>query len=111
MKIPRSDSQVNEKISINYEHLFTVCLSKYSTSSISEIFFLSIMARWIKNKDGAAAMTSYARMQFTEMSELERDALTRALLRYCELDTMAMVMIMEAWLDWCGESEKLKQVG
>ena len=24
----------------------------------------------------------------------------QALLRYCELDTFAIVMIMEAWLEW-----------
>jgi hypothetical protein len=62
-------------------------------------------------KDGGAAMTAYARMQFSEMSDSERNALTNALLRYCELDTMAMVMIMEAWIDWCGMEEKLKKVG
>ena len=64
-----------------------------------------------KLKDGGAAMTAFARMQFTEMSEIERDSLRKALLRYCELDTMAMVMIMEAWLDWCGMEESLKKAG
>ena len=47
--------------------------------------------------DGGAALTAYGRMQFSEMSTLEREELTSALLRYCELDTMAMVMIFEAW--------------
>jgi hypothetical protein len=51
-------------------------------------------------KDGAAAMTAYARMQFEEMGEAERRHLHDALLRYCELDTMAMVMIYEGWKDW-----------
>lgn len=51
--------------------------------------------------DGGAAMIAYARMQFTEMSQEERDRIKRALLRYCELDTFAMVMIYEAWKDWC----------
>lgn len=36
-------------------------------------------------------------MQFSEMSALERQELTNALLRYCELDTLAMVMIAEAF--------------
>ena len=49
---------------------------------------------------GAAALTAYGRMQFTEMSEYERNELSNALLRYCELDTFAMVMIVEAWMDW-----------
>ncbi len=47
-------------------------------------------------KDGAAAMTAYQRLQFTTMSERERQAINSALLRYCELDTLAMVMIWEA---------------
>lgn len=46
-------------------------------------------------RDGGAAMTAYARMQFTEMSDLERNELASALLKYCELDTLAMVMIYE----------------
>ena len=49
--------------------------------------------------DGGAAMTSWAFMQFAEMSDAERNNIADALKRYCELDTMAMVMIMEAWLD------------
>jgi hypothetical protein len=64
-----------------------------------------------KLKDGGAAMTAYARMQFCEMSPSEREALKNALLRYCELDTMAMVMIMEAWMDWCKRSATLKKAG
>lgn len=47
--------------------------------------------------DGAAAMTAYARLQFTDMPEGERRALQAALLRYCELDTFAMVLIWEHW--------------
>jgi len=49
-------------------------------------------------KDGSGAMIAYARMQFTEMCDIERQAIVNALLRYCELDTLAMVMIVEAWL-------------
>ena len=48
-------------------------------------------------KDGGAAMTAYAKMQFEKMSDYERNVLTDSLLKYCELDTMAMVMIYEAW--------------
>ncbi|MBL7672055.1 MAG: DUF2779 domain-containing protein [Bdellovibrionaceae bacterium] len=47
--------------------------------------------------DGGAAMTAYARMQFTEMSEAECESICKALLKYCELDTFAMVMIYEYW--------------
>lgn len=45
--------------------------------------------------NGGAAMTAWAYMQFTEMSQEERDAITRALKCYCELDTLAMVFIWE----------------
>ena len=50
-------------------------------------------------RDGGAAMTAYARMQFEEMAERERQEIRAALLRYCELDTLAMVVIYEAWRD------------
>jgi hypothetical protein len=48
-------------------------------------------------RDGAAAMTAYGKLQFEEMSDVERSAIQLALLRYCELDTLAMVMIYEGW--------------
>ncbi len=47
--------------------------------------------------NGGAAMTAWAYMQMEEMSEAERDGLAEALKCYCELDTMAMVMIWEGW--------------
>jgi len=51
-------------------------------------------------REGGAAMTAYARLQFEEMTELERTAIQKALLKYCELDTLAMVMLYEAWREW-----------
>ena len=53
-----------------------------------------------KLADGGAALTAYARMQFEEMSDYEREEIRIALLKYCELDTMAMVMIYEAWREF-----------
>jgi len=50
-------------------------------------------------KEGGAALTAYARMQFEEMSDYERKEIEKALLKYCELDTLAMVMIYEGWRD------------
>lgn len=47
--------------------------------------------------DGGAAMTAYSRMQFTQMSKEETNRVAKALLKYCELDTFAMVMIFEYW--------------
>lgn len=52
--------------------------------------------------DGGAAMTAYARMQFTEMTDLECEKVSKALLKYCELDTFAMVMIYEYWKNEMG---------
>lgn len=49
--------------------------------------------------DGGAAMTAWAYMQFAEMSETERNAIAGMLKQYCELDTLAMVMILEFMLD------------
>ena len=42
-------------------------------------------------KQGGAAMTAFARLQFEEMSDYERQAINVGLKKYCELDTMAMV--------------------
>ncbi len=48
-------------------------------------------------EQGGAAMVAWARMQFTEMQQEERKAIIKGLLRYCELDTLAMEMIWEHW--------------
>lgn len=48
-------------------------------------------------REGAAAMVAYARLQFEDLSGSQRQAIQNALLRYCELDTLAMVMAVQAW--------------
>ena len=48
-------------------------------------------------QEGGAAMTAYARMQFVSITATERDSIVQGLLRYCELDTLAMVMLWEYW--------------
>jgi succinate dehydrogenase flavin-adding protein (antitoxin of CptAB toxin-antitoxin module) len=48
-------------------------------------------------REGGAAMTAYAQMQFTQMPDDERQRYCAALLRYCELDTLAMVFLFEYW--------------
>lgn len=45
--------------------------------------------------NGGAAMTAYALMQFSVMSDDERKKITEALLRYCKLDTAAMVWVFQ----------------
>lgn len=52
-------------------------------------------------REGGAAMAAYARLQFEDMPEAQRSAIKAALLRYCELDTLAMVMAVQAWMHWC----------
>jgi len=45
--------------------------------------------------DGGAALTAYAKLQYQDMTDKERNEITSGLLKYCELDTLAMVMIYE----------------
>lgn len=45
--------------------------------------------------DGGAALTAYGKMQYTDITDAELNELSAALLKYCELDTLAMVMIFE----------------
>jgi hypothetical protein len=53
--------------------------------------------------NGAAAMTAYARLQFMHIADSDRSDLEAALLRYCELDTLAMVLIWEHWMNLLGQ--------
>ena len=47
--------------------------------------------------DGGSAMTAYNFLQFSEIPENQRQSIRDSLYRYCELDTMAMVMLLEGW--------------
>jgi hypothetical protein len=49
---------------------------------------------------GGAATTAYARLQFENLDNNVREKTEQALKKYCELDTFAMVMIVEAWREW-----------
>jgi hypothetical protein len=60
--------------------------------------FLSIEE--LEINDGGAALAAFSRLQFEDLTSADRDKIKEALLRYCELDTFAMVMIVEAWKDW-----------
>ena len=62
-----------------------------------------------KISDGGAAMTAYERLQFEDMPEEVRREIEKGLLKYCELDTLAMVMIYEAWADMVEKSLALSQ--
>ena len=51
--------------------------------------------------DGGAALFAYAHLQDAAVPEVERTETRAALLRYCELDTLAMVMIYECFKELC----------
>jgi len=50
--------------------------------------------------EGGAAAMAFGRLQFEDLADQDRKRIKSALLRYCELDTLAMVMIYEAWRGW-----------
>lgn len=50
-----------------------------------------------KLANGGDAMVAYAKLQYSQMKDDERNAVINGLLKYCELDTLAMVMIWEHW--------------
>jgi len=58
--------------------------------SLSEIASIS---------DGGAALAAYGKLQYTDMQQAEIDEIQKALLKYCELDTLAIVMIYEHFLE------------
>ncbi|ALM21990.1 hypothetical protein AAT17_12480 [Nonlabens sp. MIC269] len=51
--------------------------------------------------DGGAALFAYSHLQDPFVSDSERKETRAALLRYCELDTLAMVMIYEHFKELC----------
>ena len=51
-------------------------------------------------QEGGAAMAAYATLQSGRLTSAQSTALQQALLRYCELDTLAMVMAVQAWMAW-----------
>jgi hypothetical protein len=47
---------------------------------------------------GGAASNAYLRLQFEDLRDDERAALRNGLLRYCELDTLAMGFVLQSWI-------------
>ncbi|MGV1045397.1 DUF2779 domain-containing protein [Limnohabitans sp.] len=52
---------------------------------------------------GGLAMTAYNYTQFACLEDRERQSIERALLRYCELDTLAMVMLVQGLMELRGK--------
>lgn len=55
--------------------------------------------------EGGAAAAAYARLQFEDLDPNARERVKSALLRYCELDTLAMVMVVQAWRGFVDDSK------
>lgn len=53
--------------------------------------------------NGGSALIAYSKLQFQEMTDAERLEIRQALLMYCELDTLAMVMIYEFFRESIGQ--------
>jgi hypothetical protein len=64
----------------------------FSNEQLDEVF-----SEFEELKDGGAAMMAYAKLQFFNTNEDQREAIKQALFKYCELDTLAMVMLWEFW--------------
>jgi hypothetical protein len=47
---------------------------------------------------GGAASNAYLRLQFEDLQPDARVSLRKGLLRYCELDTLAMGLVLQSWL-------------
>jgi hypothetical protein len=53
--------------------------------------------------EGGAAATAYSRLQFEDLQDAQKSQIKQALLRYCELDTLAMVMVVQGWQSEVGQ--------
>lgn len=51
-----------------------------------------------KINQGGAASNAYLRLQFEDLQPEVRDGLRKGLLRYCELDTLAMGFVLQSWV-------------
>jgi len=93
MSDPRYLAKSLIKLSPNCEtKLFYTKKTEYPDKSVDDSFLESLAA-------GGAAMMAYARIQFSEMTHEEREKVISGLLRYCELDTFAMVLLWEFFVN------------
>ena len=83
---------ISEEHEMNPYKTLPPILDGYTNESLEQFFEMDDELR-----DGGAAMMAYAYLQFGDLHADQRKLIKKALLRYCELDTMAMVMIWEYW--------------
>jgi len=50
--------------------------------------------------EGGSATVAYGRLQFCDVNDQKRTSVENSLFRYCELDTLAMVMVTEGFKEW-----------
>jgi hypothetical protein len=84
----------------NFHPVFTGIINPYKTLpdlhlDWSEEELESALIGLESISDGGAALTAYGKLQYTNISDRERQDLNNALLKYCELDTLAMVLLFE----------------
>jgi len=72
-------------------------LTKYAEDLLGETVLSNEDPDDLVIAEGGAATTAYARLQFESLNAATRIKINNALLRYCELDTLAMVMIVQSW--------------
>jgi hypothetical protein len=89
------EADTNGKVSDPYEKL-----KIYLDDMLDDLAEEAQAAEKYEIAEGGAASTAYSRLQFENLDDQKRELIKRALLRYCELDTLAMVMIVESWQDW-----------
>ena len=67
----------------------------YSIKAVLPVLVPGLTYKDLNIRDGAMAMTAWKTMMFEMEGDAEKKALADDLLRYCELDTLAMVRIFE----------------
>ena len=68
----------------------------------------SMVADMDEIREGGTAQKAYEKMQFSEIPVDQRELIRDALLKYCELDTLAMVMIVEFFISETADKTEAK---
>ena len=71
------------------------CKGSYSIKKVLPVLVPELSYHGMEIGDGATAMSSWKEMVFGSLPEIEKVTIKNNLLKYCELDTMAMVRIYE----------------
>lgn len=71
------------------------CKGSYSIKRVLPVLVPELSYKGMAIGDGATAMSSWKDIVFSDISETEKESIKNNLLRYCELDTLAMVRIYE----------------